>query len=276
MCAAELQRIYQYYCSYGKPGRPRWLSRPQLYKFARDTRIFENSFWLPELDAVVAQIAQPTADDELQLSLDAFCEILLLIAERKYEMPSIDALDRLLASHVMPFATRAPADADVDALFEPSAVSLLTSFLDPLRSLFMVVCSGKFLTGRPQSWQEVCSYNGAVGVVEMLRMWELFDVVPKLLPKKASTKVFRSSSMSGSDEVAGKRAPTLSFPEFVECIVRCALAVCSREPYSTIYVTTRQQVEALLAHMELGDSDACARRLAPLTKGSKPAASAGM
>ena len=275
MNAAELQRIYQYYCAYGKPGRPRWLSRSQLYKFARDTRIFENSFWLLELDSVVSQIVQLNGDEELQLSLDAFCETLLLIAERKYELTSAEALDRLLASHILPYATRAPADGDVDAFFEPSTVALVTSFLGPLRLVFMAICSGKFVTGRPQSWQEVCIENASVSTADMLRLWEVFDVVPKLVPKSTAMKLFRSSSMNGSDEVAGKRAPVISFPEFVECIVRCALTVCAHEPYSTIYVTTRQQVEALLVHMELGDTEACAQRLAFLSPGSKPTTTSG-
>eukprot|EP00698_Gefionella_okellyi_P013291 TRINITY_DN362_c0_g1_i1.p1 TRINITY_DN362_c0_g1~~TRINITY_DN362_c0_g1_i1.p1 ORF type:complete len:2269 (+),score=447.63 TRINITY_DN362_c0_g1_i1:50-6856(+) len=268
---SEMQRIYNHYCAYGKPGRPRWMNRQQMYKFARDCRLFDNKFWIPELDSIILSVAQAGLDEEMQLTLDSFCEAVLLIAERTFEMSSAEALDQLLATRILPFATRAPADIEIDAMFEPATVALLTAYISPLQAVFTSICSGKFPAGFPQSYEEVRNYNGVLTLPDALRLWESFNVVPALLAKAGAIKAFRSASMSGSDEVTGRRAPTLTFPEFVECVVRAALSVSSREPYNTTYITTRQKVEALLVHMNLDDADETQRHLAALNQRESPA-----
>jgi len=249
--AEELGRIFRHYCAGGYGGYD-VLPAENFYKFVRDCKMLDNLLTHDDMQSVFFELSVPGNDDVNvhHIVYEDFFSALGSLAARKYlyEDSVTAAVNNLLANNILPLACRGMNDPKADQLYVPEVLDLFALHQDSLQKTF---CFYK----RARKWEDVVQSNSAMGAGEMGCLVHDFEIVPKLMSKHVLSKIMRQSST-----VDGR--VTLYFPQFCECLGRCAVHVFSQHPFNAqIGPKPEHKVTALFQRMDLENPHELRRRL---------------
>lgn len=249
--AEELGRIFRHYCAGGYSGYD-VLPAENFNKFVRDCKMLDNLLTHDDMQSVFFELSVPGNDevDVHHIVYEDFFSALGSLAARKYlyEDSVTAAVNNLLANNILPNACRATNDPKADQLYVPEVLDMFALHQDSLQKIF---CFYK----RARKWEDVAQTNSAMGAGEMGCLSHDFEIVPKLMSKHVLSKIMRQSST-----VDGR--VTLYFPQFCECLGRCALHIFSQHPFnSQIGPKPEHKVTALFHRMDIENPHELRRRL---------------
>jgi len=239
--AEELGRIFRHYCAGGYVSFD-VLPAENFYKFVRDCHMLDNLLTHDDMQSVFFELAVPPNNevDVRHIVYEDFFSALGSLAARKYlfEDSVTAAVNNLLANNILPHACRAPADPKSDDIYAPQVLDLFALNQESLQKMF---CFYK----RARKWEDVVQSNGAIGAGEMGCLVHDFEIVPKYLSKHVVSKLMRVSSTT-------EGRINLFYPQFCECVARCALQIYSQHPFSAkCGPRAENKVEALFKMMSM-------------------------
>lgn len=100
--------------------------------FVKEINLLNDEFTGAEADLVFADITQ---NGSILMKYTSFCNALTLLAQKRFKLPTNEALNRLLLHHVLPYAKR--HSRDVDEKLNDDVIELLYEYEKPLQR----VCS---------------------------------------------------------------------------------------------------------------------------------------
>jgi len=249
--AEELGRIFRHYCAGGYVSFD-VLPAENFYKFVRDCHMLDNLLTHDDMQSVFFELAVPPNHevDVRHIVYEDFFSALGSLAARKYlfEDSVTAAVNNLLANNILPHACRAVSDPKSDDIYVPQVLDLFALNQESLQKMF---CFYK----RVRKWEDVVQSNGAIGAGEMGCLVHDFEIVPKYLSKHVVSKLMRVSSTT-------EGRINLFYPQFCECLARCALQIYSQHPYSAkCGHRADHKVEALFKMMSMDNPQDLRSRL---------------
>ena len=167
--------------------------------------------------------SKKSGDHEQRLSLYEFYLACELIAHRIYPGKELEECLRLLYdNNVSPYAHTAPRiDFRGDALMTPGVLEVVRSHHKQLRTIFEYYSKMDQVYGRSLSWQDITHHQNHISINEFLKFAADFAVIPDLMTKSQLTMCFREANFG--PKRTSHDTTRLTFPEFEDCLGRCAL-----------------------------------------------------
>lgn len=203
------------------------MRRGQFLKFAKDCMLINDTLDLIEINLVFVKVNAKSkifGDNEMRLSFKEFVDALHQVAMKLHPHASPDeSFKATMEKNVVPNAQAVPTDDAIgEALGDPEVLRRFKANHPKLRSLFEYYSKIDVVRGHGLQWQDITHSSSHVSLNEFLKFTADFDIIPDILAKSEVTKAFREANFSK------KRSSTdttkLSFPEFEDCLGRCALA----------------------------------------------------
>jgi len=269
----ELWNIFTYYTLHGNPLDPEHIRASQFVKLTRDCQIIgttlsEAEIPLTEADINVAYTAEVTRADKIagkgsdrkKMNYNDFLTVLMKLAVRVYPRARTvdDAFQRLLMDNILPLASRRRPDAvdmfimndDVNRLFDyyREALEQIFAFYatsDKRTTAAMIAANNASssrisnssmlgYSGRSpgRATKAVNSMKGALGYQEFLKFASDFDLSNSVILSTIELGDIYLSSIKAVEPDSTIRK--LTFLEFWETLVRCALVAYSKISDTTI------------------------------------------
>lgn len=238
---AELWNIFTFYTLHGDPLDPEHMRATQLVKLARDTQIVGHTD-VTEADLNVAYTAEVKRKNRTgikRMTYSDFLTAMMKISAKVYpdSVTIDDAFQKLLMENILPLASRRCPDA-VDVFLEDEEVNALFGYYaDAMQQIFQYYASMGSIkakarkgaaspVGLPRSRRPGNSMKDSLGYGEFLRFAADFSLSSSVI---LSTLEIGDIYLSSLRPIEGEQTVRkLSFVEFKEALVRCALVAYSK------------------------------------------------
>jgi len=110
----ELQRIFQFYCTYGEEKPMDSMKGFMFYKLCRDSSLLDEKLSYERVDLLFLHHVGNNNNKKARMSYDQFIAAVMEIAQRKFPGEDrFDAFVRVVTTHILPGARRADKEAPV-------------------------------------------------------------------------------------------------------------------------------------------------------------------
>lgn len=238
----ELWNIFTYYTLHGNPMYPDLLKASQFCKMAKQCLIMktpDNPQGLTPAIINVVYIAEVKrrdrrfAETQAQMTYNDFLNALMRLSEKLYKHAETvdDAFQQLLMENVLPLASRRSPDPVATHMEDPEVVALFHYFDDALYSLYSFYATAadakrRTNTSTRKARRRVNTMKECLGYNEFLRFAMDFHLSSNVILSTLEIGDIYLSSIKVTDGQENIRK--LTFHEFWEALVRCALIAYSK------------------------------------------------
>ena len=240
----ELWNIFTFYTLHGNPMYPDLLKASQFVKMARECNIIKpgqktDSLGVTQADVNVVYIVEVKRKDrgfarnQAQMTYNDFLNALMRLSSRVYPRADTvdDAFQQLLMENVLPLASRRSPDPVSMHMENEEVVDLFQYFQESLFMLYQFYATAadakrRKNTAKKESRKAVNSMKECLGYNEFLRFAMDFHLSSNVILSTLEIGDIYLSSIKAAGGQENIRK--LTFSEFWEALVRCALVAYSK------------------------------------------------
>ena len=239
----ELYNIFTFYTLHGNPQYPDLLKASSFVKLAKDCQMIRRNVTAADIQVVytaeVKRKDRQMSEVQKMMSYNDFLNALMRLSTRVYPAsPSVDdAFQQLLMENVLPLASRRSPDPVAIHLEKEDVRDILDYFGDAIHSIFQFYATAadhkrRTDTSDKKKTMKVNTMKEALGYNEFLKFAVDFNLSSSQILSSLELGDIYLSSIKLSEGDGNIRK--LTFLEFWEAVVRCALVAYSKISEATI------------------------------------------